>query len=60
VTWEIAPGFSYSVWRSDDLQNWIADSSDTLIPPGPDLTNYVWATTNVSEPQRFFRLKQSE
>jgi hypothetical protein len=60
LTWQVAPGFWYSVWRSDDLQSWAVASSNTFIPVGPDLINYSYTTTSISERQGFFRLTQFE
>jgi hypothetical protein len=60
LTWQVAPGFWYSLWRSDDLQNWLVDSTDTFVPPGPSVVSYICTATNVADPHGFFRLRQFE
>jgi hypothetical protein len=61
ITWRVMPGFSYSVWYSDDLVQWFPDPSGVFQPAaGNAPVNYTFSAPTDAQPFRFYRLMQSE
>lgn len=60
ITWNVVPGFSYSVWSSENLADWSVEPQGFFQPGGASSVDYTFTAPANSQPGRFFRLMQSE
>jgi hypothetical protein len=60
VTWRVMPGFTYTLWHSDDMSQWAADSPGTYYPPGSAPVNHTFTEPLTGQSCRFYRLGQSD
>jgi hypothetical protein len=59
ITWHVMPGFTYSVYYSDDLRQWLPEPSGVFRPPGNLPVDYTF-TQSATQSCRFYRLGQSD
>jgi hypothetical protein len=60
ISWQVVPGFSYTVLRSVDLQGWSPAPSATSSPGGNSILNLVYQDFTPPLLQAYYRLTQSE
>jgi hypothetical protein len=60
ITWQVMPGFTYTVWHSADLANWSADSTSIFHPTGNAPIGYKFNEPITAQSSRFYRLGQSD
>jgi hypothetical protein len=60
ITWHVMPGFTYTVFYSDDFSHWAPEPTGVFHPSGSAPVNYTFTEAIASSSGRFYRLGQSE
>jgi hypothetical protein len=56
LSWQVVPGFNYSVWRSPDLNDWQPAATGTFSPMGGGLIEIRYIDSAPPPHQAFYRL----
>jgi hypothetical protein len=59
ITWHVMPGFTYTVYYSNDLRQWLPEPTGVFHPPGNIPVDFTF-TQSVTQSCRFYRLGQSD
>jgi len=59
ITWRVMPGFTYTVWYSNDLANWTPEPTGVFQPSGNTPVDYSFTESVAGQSCRFYRLGQS-
>jgi hypothetical protein len=60
ITWQVMPGFTYTVWHSSDLVTWSPDPTSVFHPTGNAPVDYKFNESITAQSSRFYRLGQSD